>query len=66
MLFRSYHYDIDDSLLGIHELSSGDMNITLLGGHTFEILEDDTIICEQKNGPYYGQELDKKFINNGE
>jgi 5-methylcytosine-specific restriction endonuclease McrA len=58
-----YHYDIDDSLLGTHELSEGDMNITLFGGHTFEILEDDTIICEQKNGPYYGQELDKKFIN---
>ena len=58
-----YHYDIDDSSLGSHELSKGDMNITFFGGHTFEILEDDTIICEQKNGPYYGQELDKKFIN---
>ena len=55
----------DESIdrLNIHE---GDVIVdgTLGGGgHTFEILEDDTIICEQKNGPYYGQELDKKFIN---
>ena len=62
-LIKVYHYDIDDSFIGSHELSDGDINITLYGGHTFEVLSDDTIVLEQKNGPYYGQELDKKFIN---
>lgn len=60
---KVFHYDIDDSFLGSHILSEGEINITLFGGHTFEILEDDTIVCEQKNGPYYGQVLDKKFID---
>jgi 5-methylcytosine-specific restriction endonuclease McrA len=59
---KVWHYDIDDTLIHTKILSQGDMNITLFGGHTFEILEDDTIICEQKNGPYFGQALDKKFI----
>ena len=57
-----YHYDIDDSLIGTMILKEGQINITLYGGHTLEILEDNTIICEQKNGPYYGQKLDKVFI----
>ena len=59
---KVWHYDIDDTLIHTKILGQGDMNITLFGGHTFEILEDDTIICEQKNGPYFGQVLDKKFI----
>ena len=57
-----YHYDIDNSLLGTHELGAGWINITLAGGHTMTILEDDTIICEQKNGPYRGVQNDKIFF----
>ena len=57
-----YHYDIDDSLIGTMVLKEGQINITLYGGHTLEVLEDNTIICEQKNGPYYGQKFDKIFI----
>ena len=60
---KVFHYDIDDSLIGTKILNEGDINITLFGGHTFEVLQDDTIICEQKNGPYFGQSLDKKFID---
>lgn len=59
---KVYHYDLDDTLLGTHELTNGDINITLFGGHTFEVLENDTIVLEHKNGPYYGQTLDKKFF----
>ena len=44
-------------------LKAGDASITLKGGHTFEILEDDTIAYEYKTGPYEGQSLDKEFIN---
>ena len=32
------------------------------GGHTYSILEDDTVIYEYKTGPYFGQTLDKEFI----
>jgi hypothetical protein len=59
---KVYHYDIDDSLISTHILSEGDINITLFGGHTFEVIEDNTIVCEQKNGPYFGQALDKNFF----
>lgn len=59
---RVHHFDIDGSHASTYELSAGDIDITLAGGHTLDILEDDTIICEQKNGPYYGQSLDKRFI----
>ena len=57
-----YHYDLDNSLIGIQELTTGWINITLDGGHTMTILEDDTIICEQKNGPYHGVQFDKTFF----
>jgi hypothetical protein len=57
-----HHFDVDDALISSVELMAGDINITLSGGHTLEILEDNTIICEHKNGPYLGQALDKQFI----
>lgn len=56
-------YDIDDTLITEPILGVGDASFTLHGGHTYEILEDDTIVYEYKTGPYEGQELDKVFIN---
>jgi len=56
-------YDIDDKLLCEPVLNVGDASFTLYGGHTYEILEDDTIVYEYKTGPYEGQELDKTFLN---
>ena len=56
-------YDIDDSIIATPILEAGDSSFTLFGGHTYEILEDDTIVYEYKTGPYEGQELDKEFIN---
>ena len=35
-------------------------------GHGFEVIEDNTILYEVKNGPYYGQIKDKTFIDEGE
>ena len=55
-------YDIDDTILATPILESGDSSFTLHGGHTYEILEDNTIVYEYKTGPYEGQNLDKKFI----
>jgi len=60
---KCYYYDLDDTPLGTEILSSGDVSITLYGGHTFEILDDDTIIYEFKIGPYEGKNKDKELIN---
>ena len=43
-------------------LKDGDCSITLYGGHTYEALEEGTLVYEFKTGPYEGQELDKRFI----
>lgn len=55
-------YDIDDTIIATPILGEGDASFTLYGGHTYEILEDDTIVYEYKTGPYEGQKLDKTFI----
>ena len=55
-------YDIDDKIIAEPILKAGDASFTLYDGHTYEILEDDTLVYEYKTGPYEGQKLDKKFI----
>lgn len=55
-------YDIDDKLIAEPILYPGDASYTLYGGHTYEILEEDTIVYEYKTGPYEGQALDKTFL----
>lgn len=55
-------YDLDDTIISTPILEAGDASFTLYGGHTYEILEDDTIVYEYKTGPYEGQKLDKIFI----
>jgi len=55
-------YDLDDTIIATPILYHGDASFTLQGGHTYEILEDDTIVYEFKTGPYEGQEMDKVFI----
>jgi cupin fold WbuC family metalloprotein len=57
-------YDIDDTIIATPILEAGDASFTLYGGHTYEILENDTIVYEYKTGPYEGQALDKTFIKN--
>ena len=44
-------------------LNVGDCSITLEGGHTYTILENDTLIYEYKTGPYKGQENDKVMLD---
>lgn len=55
-------YDLDDTILAEPILKAGDASFTLHGGHTYIILEDDTVVYEYKTGPYDGIENDKKFI----
>ena len=60
---KCYFYDLDDKLLTTVILEKGDASFTLEGGHTYEILEDETIVYEYKTGPYEGQEFDKRFLD---
>ena len=55
-------YDLNDLLIEQCILEAGDASFTLQGGHTYTILEDDTLVYEFKTGPYYGQSSDKEFI----
>ena len=56
-------YDIDDTIVERRILETGDLSITLFGGHNYIILEDNTLVLEYKTGPYYGQASDKEFID---
>lgn len=60
---RCKFYDLDDTLIAEPILGPGDASFTLYGGHTYEILHDDTIVYEMKTGPYEGQALDKTFLH---
>ena len=60
---RCILYDTDDTVISTPILEAGDASFTLYGGHTYEILEEDTIVYEYKTGPYEGQQLDKEFID---
>ena len=44
-------YDLDDSVLVEPILNPGDASFTLEGGHTYTILEDNTLVNEYKTGP---------------
>jgi cupin fold WbuC family metalloprotein len=55
-------YDIDGTLLEKQIIRTGDCSMTFEGGHTYTILEDDTVVYEYKTGPYTGQKDDKVFI----
>lgn len=59
---KCFFYDLDDSLLTTKILNFGDASFTLQGGHTYEILEEKTVVYEYKTGPYEGQKLDKMFL----
>jgi hypothetical protein len=60
---KAIFYDEEGVLVGEEVLHPGDVSITLYGGHNYEILDEDTMVLEYKTGPYYGQALDKVFIN---
>lgn len=54
-------FDLDDSINGDYQLTTGDLTVLLNGGHYLE-LEENCIFYEIKTGPYEGQEKDKIFI----
>jgi len=57
-----YYYNDTGDLLGLHTLYPGDVSITLHGGHNYHAQED-CLVYEYKTGPYQGQQLDKRFLD---
>lgn len=55
-------FDTDGALLEKQVIRQGDCSMTFEGGHTYLILEDDTVVYEYKIGPYQGQAMDKVFL----
>ena len=55
-------YDLDETVVLKTQLQSGDCIVLLHGGHSFEVLEDDTFLYEFKTGPFLDIEKDKRFI----
>ena len=55
-------FDTDGQLLEKQMLYPGDCSMTFEGGHTYLIMENNTVVYEYKTGPYQGQQLDKVFI----
>lgn len=56
-------FDLDDKFIKSFILNPGDISITYFGGHTYEILEDNTKVYEYKTGPYIDVFTDKTHIN---
>ena len=56
-------YDLDDSVLYETEIGKGDVIVLFRGGHSLEVLDEDTIFYEFKTGPYFGVEADKEAIS---
>ena len=63
---KVFFYDLDDTLICTEIINQGDCSMTFEGGHTYEILEDDTVVYEYKTGPYTGVENDKVFLEVGD
>ncbi len=63
---KIFMYDLDDKLIGTEIINQGDCSMTFEGGHTYEILEDNTVVYEYKTGPYTGVENDKVFLEVGD
>jgi len=63
---RAKFWDIDNAVIYTTVLEEGDCAVVFSAGHNFEVLEDNTILYEVKNGPYYGQDKDRTFITDEE
>lgn len=57
-----FYYDLDDSFITSEIIKEGDVTITLEGGHSYQIIDNDTLIYEFKTGPYDGPSKDKIYF----
>jgi len=56
-------WDVDDNKIFDIILESGDCAVVFRAGHSFKVLEENTVLYEFKSGPYYGVEKDKSFLD---
>ena len=57
------YYDTEGSTpIGNYRIGAGDCSITLFGGHTYKAVGE-CKVYEFKTGPYKGQKLDKRFLD---
>ena len=56
-------FDLNEKVISVVTLKPGDISITFEGGHKLEVLKNNTIIYEHKNGPYEGQKKDLIYLN---
>ena len=54
---NSTFYDLDDSVIYETELRKGDVIVLFRGGHSLEVLEENTIFYEMKNNSWRGDRL---------
>jgi cupin fold WbuC family metalloprotein len=59
---KGIFYDLDNTIIYETILTDGDCIVLYRGGHSLEVLEEDTIFYEFKTGPYFGVEVDKEKI----
>ena len=59
---KGIFYDLDNTILHESILTDGDCIVLYRGGHSLEVLEDNTMFYEFKTGPYFGIEEDKEKI----
>lgn len=57
------YYGEDSKFIGKEILNSGDCTVTFAGGHKYFCIQDDTLVYEFKNGPYFGRDADKVYID---
>ena len=57
-------YNLNRQQVGEWIGETGDIIILLRGGHSYDILADDTQVLEIKNGPYPGAETDRVRYEN--
>ena len=58
----TYYDESGSTPIGNYRIGPGDCSITLLGGHTYKAIGE-VKVYEFKTGPYKGQKLDKRFID---
>ena len=59
---RAEIFDTNKDKISENILMSGDCVVLYRGGHSMQVLEDNTVIYEIKNGPYLGAENDSQPI----
>lgn len=55
-------YTLDDKVVETIPVKQGEILILLECGHGYKITEEGTSVLEVKNGPYFGEEIDRHRI----